>query len=450
MKIVIVGGGKIGEFLCRDLSSDANDIVIIEKNPEVLDYILSNNDIMGIVGNGASYPILMEAGMEDTDVFIAVTPTDELNIIAASMAKKLGASYTIARVRNPEYSQYMEFVRGSLGIDLMLNPEYEAAVGVSWNLKYPSAINVESFSRNRAYMIELLVKQNSVLNGLKLADIRSRFKKQVLICIVERGEEVYIPDGNFVLKAGDKIHVTGVSDALSEFYHIVGEKKNAIRSLFIIGGGRMTYYLLKILQNQSLKTKVIEINRDKARQLSEEFPDVIFINDDGTSRETLEEENFRSYDSMISLTGIDEENLIMSMYAEKVGIPKSMAKINRVELLDIVDPEGTFSVIVPKQIAADIITRVVRSLSQSRSSNMLTLFRLVDNRVEAAEFAVSKKSKIIDIPLKDLDTKQDTLIAYIARRNQIIFPGGNDCIKAGDHVMLISKTPLEDVDEILR
>ncbi len=449
MKIIIVGGGKVGEYLCSDLS-DENDVVLIESNPDILDYVMSNNDIMGVVGNGASYPILVEAGVSEADVFISVTQKDELNIISSMIAKRMGAKYTIARVRNPEYFGHMEFVRRSLGIDLMLNPEYEAAMRIARNLKYPSAIDVRSFSANKAIMVQLLVKENSYLNGLKLMDFPKRAPKRVLICFVERDDEIHIPDGNFVLRAGDRIHVTGNTSSLVKFYRSVGEPNQRIRSVFIIGGGRLTYYILQILTKQNLDIKVVEIDRDKARRLSEDFPEVIFINDDGTNRETLDEENFTSYDACISLTGIDEENLIVAMYAKKTGIKKMIAKVNRTELLDIVDPERIQTIVTPKKVVADIIARVVRSRINSQHSNVITLYRLAENRVEAAEFAVKFSSNVIDIPLKDLNTKKGILIAYIIRGEELIIPKGDDMIKSGDRVIIISEAMyIEDIDDIL-
>lgn len=450
MKIVIVGGGKVGEYLCKELSSEENDIVLIEKDVEVLDYIISNNDIMGIVGNGASYPILLEAGVNDADVFIAVTQKDELNIISSILAKKLGAKYTIARVSNPEYSGHMNSVRESLGIDLMINPEFETALRISRNLKYPSAIDVRTFSENRAIMVQILVKKSSFLNGLKLIDFPKSCPERVLICFVERGNEVHIPDGNFVLQEGDRIHVTGPTSSLLNFYKLVGEINKRIKSVFIIGGGKLTYYILKILRKQNLDIKVIEIDRNKARDLSEDFPNVVFINDDGTNRSVLDEENFANYDACISLTGIDEENLIVAMYSKKIGLKKMIAKVNRTELLDIVDPEKIQTVVTPKKVVADIITRVVRSRINSKGSNVLTLYRLADNRIEAAEFAVKEESKIINIPLKDLKTQSGILISYIIRNGDLIIPKGDDFIEPNDRVIIISESKyVEELDDIL-
>ena len=296
MKIVIVGAGKIGEILCRDLSTEGNDITLIEQDAKILDRVLSVSDIMGIVGNGANREVLADAGVHSADIFIAVTTNDEINLISSVMAKKMGAKYTIARVRNPEYSEQMQFMKESLGIDIMLNPEAEAADFIRKNLEYPNALNVDSFAKNKVNLVEILVEENSYLDGLKLVDFKRNHFRNLLVCIVQRGPEVYVPTGNFVLKADDRIYVTGAHADLGEFYKSLGHSGERIKSVFIVGGGRITHYLADILLKKKMKLKIVELKEERAKELSETFENAEIINGNGIDLDLLEEENPGCFD----------------------------------------------------------------------------------------------------------------------------------------------------------
>ncbi len=451
MKIIIVGAGKVGELLCKDLAIEGNDITLIEEDPKILDRILSSSDIMGLVGNGANCEVLKEASVETADIFIAVTHSDEINIISSVIAKKMGAKYTIARVRNPEYSSQMKFMSDSLGIDIMLNPEAEAAFFIARNLEFPNALNVETFAGNKVNLVEILVEKDTYLDGIKLMEFKNKYFASLLVCIVKRGQEIHIPTGNFILQAGDRIYVTGIQSELSKFYKSLGHKEKRIKSVIIIGGGRITYYLTDMLLEKMMDIKIIEINEDKARELSGIYENAVIVHGDGTDSELLDEERFGEYDACISLTGIDEENIILSMYANKLGIKKTITKINGISLFNVLELVGLQSIVTPKKIIADYIIRIVRSLVSSQGENIETLYRLVDNNVEAIEFKVPENSDVINIPLKDLDTKDNLLIAYILRNGQLIFPGGLDVLKPKDRVIIVTTEKfLDDINKILK
>ena len=451
MKIVIVGAGKIGEILCRDLSTEGNDITLIEQDAKILDRVLSVSDIMGIVGNGANREVLADAGVHSADIFIAVTTNDEINLISSVMAKKMGAKYTIARVRNPEYSEQMQFMKESLGIDIMLNPEAEAADFIRKNLEYPNALNVDSFAKNKVNLVEILVEENSYLDGLKLVDFKRNHFRNLLVCIVQRGPEVYVPTGNFVLKAYDRIYVTGAHSDLGEFYKSLGHSGERIKSVFIVGGGRITHYLADILLKKKMKLKIVELKEERAKELSETFENAEIINGNGIDLDLLEEENFSSYDACVSLTGIDEENIIISMFADKIGIKKTITKINSTSLLNVLDFVGLQSILTPKKIIADYIVKIVRSFASAQGENNIqNLYRLADNRVEAIEFSVGEYSRVAGIPLKDLHIKENVLIPYIIREGKLIMPGGLDVIKPCDTVIIITTQQyLDDIDQII-
>jgi len=449
MKIVIAGGGKIGEVLCRELSIENNDIVLIEKNPERLERIINKNDITGLVGNGADYNSLVESGVKNCDIFISVTPKDEINIIGAIIAKRMGATHTIARVRNPEYAGHMGFVRESLGISMMINPEFEAAKDISRVIRFPEALTVEQFANGRVNIVEVAIKSNEGLDGISLVDFRKSYKN-LLICAVKRNNETFIPSGETVLKPSDHIFVTGGRKDLTEFYHKLGYEDTKVSSALIVGGSKIAYYLMKMLSKSRMEIKLIEKNKEKARELSEEFPKVVVIKGDGSNQEFLKEERIQQYDSVITLTGFDEENILISLFASTLNTKKIITKVNRTDLLKILDNVDLQTIITPQRIIASKILRFVRSLGDTQVSNVEALYRIADNKVEALQFKIKESSRVINIPLKDLETKTDLLIAYIVRDKQLIFPSGEDEIKTGDRVIVVTTTKkFDDIDDIL-
>ena len=451
MKIVIVGAGVVGEALCSELSQINNDVVLIERNEDILNKIIEKNDVTGLAGNGASYENLLEAGVDSADIFIAVTEADELNIISCIIARKLGAKYTIARVRNPEYSTNMRFVREELGISMMINPEEEAAKTIMNTLKFPNAESVDTFFSNRANILELLIEKDSQLVGFQLKNLESHLKEKVIICIVERENNIIIPTGDFILAENDTIYVTGTNDAVASFYDKMGYKKSKdINSVMLIGGGTLSHYLLKRLIKEKKQVKVIEKEREIAKKLSNSYLNAIVVEGDETDQEFLLNEGIGRYDAVVSLTDNDEENMVLSMFAKSVNSGKIITRMNRTLLLPILEKYEFCTPIVPKRVISDIIIRVVRSKMNVKGSKMYTLHRFSNNMVEAIVFEINDKSKSIGIPLKDLAILPEVIIAGILRRDELTYPGGNDMIEANDKVMIITtRKGVEDFDDIL-
>ena len=454
MKVVIVGGGKVGELLCADFSSIFKEVTIIDTNELRVEKLVEAYDINGILGNGANYEVLTRADTAEADMFISVTASDEINMICCIAAKQMGAKYTIARIRNPEYSKTKEFLRESLGIDLMVNPEYEAAKQISHMLKYPTAIKVESFFGGKFNILEVIINSNSILNGVSLIDSKKIIDFPSLVCLVERQGEVFVPRGNYVFNVGDKVHITAANKNLKKFYKLLGNQDNMekkITSSLVIGGGKIAHYLVEFLQIANFYVKVIEIDKNKAIALSETCPDIDVIWADGSDRDTLIEEGIQTFDSCISLTGFDEENIIINLYADKLGIKKTVAKVNRASLKQIAEDIGQYSYITPKEIVGNIITKYTKSLQCSKHSDIENFYRIANNQAEVIEFKITNNSaKILGIKLKDLAINPNMLIAFIIRNNKQIFPNGDDEIKLDDNVVVVSyKHKIEHIDDII-
>ena len=454
MKVIIVGGGKVGELLCADFSNTFDEVTIIDTNERRVEKLVETYDINGLIGNGANSDILLEADAANADMFISVTTSDEINMIACIAAKQIGAKYTIARIRNPEYSKTKEFIKQSLGIDLMVNPEFEAAKQLFYMLKYPTAIKVESFSNNKFNILEVIIDNNSILKGISLIESKNYIDFPSLVCLVERHGNVFVPRGNYVFEIGDKIHITASNKNLKKFYKLLGNKDNLekkITSSLIIGASKIAYYLVDFLQKASFYTKVIEIDKEKAIALSETYPEIDVIWADGSDRDTLIEEGIQTFDSCISLTGLDEENIIINLYADKLGIKKTVAKVNRASLKQIAEDIGQYSYITPKEIVGNIIKKYTKSLQGSRASDIENFYRIANSKAEVIEFKItSDHSRVIGTKLKDLNINNNTLIAFIIRNNKQIFPNGDDEIKVNDNVVVVNyQQKLEHIDDIL-
>lgn len=450
MKIVIIGAGKVGELLCRDLSLEGNDIILVEQDAKILEKILANNDIMGFVGNGVSYDTQMEAEVPKADVFIAVTEKDEINIIASVIAKKLGAKYTIARVRSTDYSSQLEFMTDSLGIDLVINPELEAAKDIKQNIDFPDALNVESFLDGRLKLVEFQIDEDSPIAGVSLFDFKQKYFPHLLVCIIKREDKIIIPSGNNFIKAGDRIYITGSNSEIIKFQDALGKNNKKIKSAFIIGAGIISHYLVQEFLKDKIQVKIVELNPKKANKFSEYLPQATIINADGSNVDVLKEENFKNYDSCISITGIDEVNMFISIYAKKIGIKKIITKLNKLSFVDILGENSFQSIITPKKIIADNIVKVVRSIASKKKNLIENLYRLENNKVEAVELLINSKSKVSNIPLKDLKIKKNLIIAYIIRNNVAIFPKGTDVIKEGDRVIIITaESFFDDINHII-
>lgn len=450
MDIVIAGGGKIGETLCQELSKEDINIVLLERNQDRLERIINKTDITGLTGDATDYDSLVEAGVQNCDLFIAVTPEDETNIISSVISKKLGAEHTIARVRNPKYANREEFIRDGLGISMVINPEMEAAKHMARLLEFPESLSTESFENGRVNIVEVRIEKNSSLVDISLSQFGQRYS-ELLICAVTHGQETFIPSGDTVLHEGDHLYVTGEKKELNHFYREVGYINEEVNSSLIIGGGRITYYLLQRLSKLNMDIKVIEINHETALDLSHRFPGIMIIRGDGTDQEFLNEERIDQFDAVLSLTGIDEENIINSLYAISLDVNKVITKVSRTGLLKILEDTDLQSIVTPKILITSKILRFVRSLKGTRASNVEALYRIADNKVEALQFLVKRDSKVIGKTFNELNIKENVLVAYIIRGKELIFPSGEDCIYAGDHVIIVTTyKQFDDIDDILK
>lgn len=452
MNVVIVGDGKVGSTIASQLSGEGHDIIVIDNNTRVLTNASNTMDIISVEGNGASMEVQERAGVPHSDLLIAATSADEVNMLACLVGKKLGAKHTIARVRNPEYFQQINKLKDDLGLSMAVNPELAAAEEISRLLRFPSALKIDTFARGRVELVEIKIPPHSVLDGMPLWAIYKEFQVKILICAVQREGEVYIPSGDFVLQAGDKINLTASHLEIARFFRTIGIFRTGVKSVMIIGGGRVAYYLAKELLALHVRVKIIEMDYRRCEDLCEVLPEAVIIHGDGTDKELLQEEGLEKTDALVCLTGMDEENIVVSLYAKAKKVSKVIAKINRInfdEILDALDIDGFIS---PKTIAASNIVRYVRAMQNSvGSSNVETLHKLINDRIEALEFKVREKSSVVGVPLKNLKTKDELLVATIIRGGRVIIPGGNDSIEVGDSVIIVTRNKhLMDLKDILK
>ncbi|MBE6826533.1 MAG: Trk system potassium transporter TrkA [Ruminococcus sp.] len=449
MNILIVGCGKAGSVLAQTLCSEGHDVTVMDTDPEIVRTLVDHFDVQGICGNGLILKDLEEAGVENTNIIIAMTESDEINILCCLMARKSGARHSIARVRNPAYAEQLVFMREELGVSMMVNPEFQTANEIARMLRYPNALHVETFAKGRLELAELKVSEGGLLDGIQLMDITRKLKLHLLICAVKRDDDIFIPDGSCTLQAGDRIYITATHSELSKFYKQVGDLKNRFRSAVIVGGGRISFYLTNQLLELGMHVKIIEQNLERCEQLSEWFPKAKVICADGTDQDILLEEGIADADAFITLTGIDEENIILSLYGKTLGVDKVVTKINRLSLLPISDSVGLENVVSPKNTTAALILQYVRAKQNSESSNIITLYRLSDNRLEAVEFIVRNDPDYVGIPLRDLRVRPGFLIAGIIRGNKLVVPSGNDCLKVNDSVVVVTtNNKLSDLEDI--
>lgn len=450
MKIIIVGLGKVGQSLAGELSKEGNDITVIDTKEALVQELSGQFDIMGVVGNGASYSTLMEAGIENADLMIAVTNSDELNLLCCLISRKAGHCQTIARVRTPEYAAEISFIKEELGLAMIINPDLAAAEEISRAIKFPSAIDVDSFVKSRVELLKFRVPEKSVLNNVRIADLSSKVKANVLICAVERGEELIIPDGNVVLQARDLVSIVGATKDANDFFGRAGIISNQVKDIMIVGGGSIAFYLAKALIAAGIRVKIVEKDMKRCELLCDALPKATIVYGDGTDKELLLEEGLEHCESFAALTNIDEENILLSLYAKKVGKMKLITKINRIAFDEVIRELDLDTVIHPKDIAAEHIVRYVRSMKNSLGSNVETLHRIIDNKAEALEFVIRSHSKVTDIPLQTLKIKKGILVACISRRGNVIIPRGSDTMQIGDNVIIITQHKgLNDIEDIL-
>lgn len=450
MKIIIVGIGKVGSTLTEFLVNENHDIVIIDTNQKLLEEAINKYDVSGIVGSGASNDILIEAGAKKADMIIATTEFDELNILTCLFGKRNGIKYTVARVRNPEYSNQVKFFNKELDLDLIINPELEAANEISRILRFPSAENIELFAKSKVEIVGIRVKEDSQIVDHTLEELRHLLKTKFLICAVERNGKAHIPHGKFKLEVNDIAYITGAKNEILNLFKELGIYKNRAKSIMIIGGGVISYYLAKQLSETNAKVKIIEIDRDRAYELKELLPSVNIIHGDGSDKELLIEEGIKECDAFVTLTGLDEENIILSLYAQHTNTSKVVTKINKISYYDILSTLNLSSIISPKLITAYDILRYVRSLQNAIDSKVENMYKLINNQVEASEFLITGESEITASPLKDLTLRDNILIGVIIRGSKIIIPTGEDQIRPLDRVIVVTtEQNISEISELL-
>ncbi|MDO4173296.1 MAG: Trk system potassium transporter TrkA [Eubacteriales bacterium] len=451
LNVIIVGCGKVGTTIVQQLIKEGHTITIIDKDASSIAELTNLYDLMGIVGNGASYSVQMEAGIQDADLLIAVTASDELNLLCCTIAKRVGNCAAIARVRNPDYSQEISYLRDRLGLAMIINPELEAAREAARILCLPSALEVNSFAHGQAEMIKFKIPEGNILEGMTISHLGQHVTNAVLICAVERGGEVHIPSGSFQLAKDDVISFVCPRRMSRAFLEAIRIQANRVNNTMIIGGGKSAFYLARQLLHMGISVKIIEINRARCKELSTLLPKAIIINGDGTDEELLKEEGIAYAESVVALTGIDEENIVLTLHARHVSKAKVITKINRITFKSVISQLDLGSVIYPRFITSEAIIAYVRAKTNSTSSNIETLYHMFDSRAEAIEFRIGQKSAVTDVPLKNLPLRKSLLVSFINRNGKIIIPRGDDCIKVGDTVMIVTTHEgLMDIRDILR
>lgn len=451
LNIIIVGCGKVGSALIEQLSKEGHDITIIDTNPYKIQEITNQYDIIGLTGNGASYSVQMEAGINKADLIISVTGSDELNLLCCTIATQVAKCSAIARVRTPDYSREANYLRTKLGLALIINPELEAAKEISHILCLPTALEVNPFAHHQAELIKFKIPAGNILDGLAIMNIGKHIEHKILICAVERNGEVYIPAGTFELHAGDTISFVAPNKIAKLFLETIGFTTRKVKDSIIIGGGKVAYYLAEQLLKRGISVKIIEADKNRCEQLSVLLPKAIIINGDGTDEELLKEEGIEYTESFVPLTGMDEQNILLTLYAKQISNAKVITKINKIGFGGVIGNLDLGSVIYPRYITAEAIIAYVRAKKESLDRNIETLYHMFDSRVEAIEFRVSEVAGLTGIPLKDLSLKKDLLISFINRKGTIIIPSGQDCILPGDTVMIVTKhLGFSDLHEILQ
>ena len=451
MNIIIVGCGKVGQTLAQQLNEEGNNITVIDIDAEILNATATQNDVLGIVGNGATYAVQKQAGIENADLLIAVTDSDELNLLCCTVAKKTGNCQTIARVRNPDYSAESDFLKDELGLAMVINPEHAAATEISRVLRFPSAIKIDTFASGRVELVKFKLPDNSALIGLSVKEIATVLKCDVLICTVERGSEAYIANGDFRFEQKDIISLIASPKKAAEFFEKINYKLQSVKNIIVSGGGKITQYLCEILENSHISVTIIERDRKVCDHLCSQFTDVTVINGDPTDRDLLLEEGIDKVGAFAALTDQDEENILSSLFVKNITSGKLITKVARTDFDEIIKPLDLNTVITPKSITSDMIIRYVRSMKGSIGSNVETLYNIIRGEVEAAEFIISGESEITNIPLSKMKFKENILIATILRDDKVIIPRGYDTIMPGDRVVVVSKQlALRDITEIIK
>ncbi len=453
MKISIVGEGKVGYTLSEQLSKEGHDVVIIDNNPVVLEKSQSLLDVMVVTGNGASMDVQRAAGVSDCDLLIAATSSDEVNLLCCITARKLGCKHTIARVRNPEYDAQLVELKDDLGLSMTINPERAAALEISRLLQFPSFLKRDAFYKSHVEMVEIKIAANSPLRGLNLIQLPPLMKATALVCAVDRNGDITIPSGRFVIEEGDKITIAASTKDLVKLIKLLGIEQQKIHSVIIIGGGRISNYLARELIAGHISVKIFEEKIDRCKLLAEALPSALIIHGDGTNQELLIEEGIESVDAFVTLTGMDEENIILSLYAKHMGVKKTITKVNHDSYTQLFSDKGVDSIVSPKQLTASLIVRYVRAMANTGLGSVQTLHRIVGGKVEALEFVVNADTKHLGMPLAKLKIKPNILIASINRKGTVIIPKGADCLQQDDSIIVVTLAkgqPILDLNDIFK
>lgn len=447
--IIIVGCGVVGTALVEQLVLENHDITVVDTSPQKVQKITDMYDVMGVVGNGASFSVQKDAGIIDADLIIAVTDSDELNLLCCTVASRVGHCATIAKVRNPEYSHELNHIKDKLGLAMIVNPEYEASREIYKILCLPTALEVTSFAHGKADLVKIRIPHGNILDGMTLAQL-GKSTNDVLICGVERDKQIYIPTGDFELKAGDMISFVAPAKKVSDFFKHIGFKTNKVKNTMIIGGGDAGYYLAKRLSDNGIDVCLIDKDKERCEEIATLLPKVVVINGNGVDEDLLTEEGIQSAESFVTLTGSDEENILLTVHAKQFSNAKLVTKINKIRFKDAINNLDIGSVIYPRYITSEAIIAYVRAKNASKGSNVETLYHLFDHRVEAVEFKIDKESKVTNTPIMKLKLKDNLLICFIFRRGKVIIPSGQDCILPGDSVMIVTThTGFNDISNIL-
>ena len=450
MQIIIVGCGKVGRTLAEQLQEEDTDITLVDISQQKLTSLCDDVDAMGVLGNGASINVLMEAGVETADILIAVTGSDELNLLCCLIAQKAGHCQTIARVRNPIYSKEIGFIKERLGVTMFINPELAAAQEISRVLHFPSALKIDTFARGRVELVKFKVLPEFHLNGMSISRLKEKFNCDILICAAESPNSVSIPGGDYEIHDGDILSVMAPPKNTASFFKKIGMKTSQVKNAIIIGGGTISYYLSQALLDMKIDVKIIEKDKDKCETLSELLPDATIINGDGTDRSLLMEEGLMQAEAFVTLTNLDEENVFLSLFAKNISHAKVVAKVNRLAFDDVIDSLDLGSVIYPKYITADSILQYVRAMQNTIGSNVKTLYHILDNQAEALEFSICENCPAVGIPLSELSLKKNLLVGCINRHGSIRIPRGSDTIQPGDTVIIVTTNKgLRDISDIL-
>lgn len=449
MNIIIVGAGKVGETLIGNLVREKHNVAIVDNDYEIIKNIVNRYDVKGVVGGGLERNVLIDAGVEKADFVISCTSRDEMNILCCVLAKKIGARHTIARVRDPQYFNEMENMRTDLGLDYSFNPELATALEIAQVLKFPSARSVESFAGGRTRMAEFEITDNNPLIGKNLYSISKEYGNKILIGVVRRGDKIIIPHGDYVVENGDLINIIGDDHEIAAFCKQLKIFKRRAKSAFLIGGGKISYYLAQELLRSGVSVKIVEKNEERAEELSELLPQATVLIGDGTFQEVLDEENLKGTDACVTLTGMDEENVMISLYAKSCKVDKIVTKIDRPAILQLVKTLGLGTVVSPRNVIANHIVRFVRAFASNKNEGADTLYKIGD-KAEAAEFNVPEGFKGVNIPLKELTLKKSVLICGIVRDNEFILPSGDSILKVGDRVIAVSEVSFTNLSQILR